>query len=94
MNGTVATLVIFGIFAGVMYTIYRIDSKRRDTPAYQEKLIENRKSHLAESMEYITDLTTGICFARMASGHGLGLATVECEKLSNVPVTEFSSESK
>jgi hypothetical protein len=94
MNGTVATFVIFGIFAGVIYAINLRESKLKDTPEYQQELIEERKSRLAESMKYIRDSTTGICFARMASGHGIGLATVDCEKLSDVPVIEFSSESK
>jgi hypothetical protein len=64
------------------------------TSRIDELRISYLTTDMSEHTQYVKDTTTGICFARQRSGpHGLALATVDCNALSNVDIIEFSSPS-
>jgi hypothetical protein len=73
-----------------------VENKHQASPDGQAELQQQYVDRLGERVEYMKDLSTGICFAYMDSAgpHGLGFATVDCGQLQTVPVTEFTSPTK
>lgn len=74
-----------------------VENKHQASPEGQAELEQQRVNRLGQRMEYMKDLSTDICFAYMESSgaHGSsGIATVDCDRLENVPVTEFTSPIK
>jgi hypothetical protein len=66
------------------------------SPEGKTELQQQYVDRLGERVEYMKDMSTGICFAYMDSAgpHGLGFATVDCDLLHNVTVMTFSSPVK
>lgn len=94
-----AAVLVAGL---VSVAAYKASVDGENTPEYQAKreaehrqsVIDHISNRMTEKTVYVRDITTGICFARTTSGHGLGLATVDCNLLSNVDVIEFASKTK
>lgn len=89
--------IIFLIFAAFIAIWVHNDLYRIKTPEYQAQAEIRYNDHLVsemnESVRYLRDMTTGICFAKAWLGtHGFGFATVDCDKLTNVQVIDFASQ--
>jgi hypothetical protein len=96
MTGYTITGIFLISFAGFWYynDVVLAEQRSKD-PEYQAEIQEKRADYLSNNTEYIRDVSTGVCFARMTSPpHGMGIATVDCDKLDNVPVTDFNSKTK
>lgn len=92
-----AKYMTFMFFAGfIAWWVYH-DAYHIKTPEYQAQAEIRSNNSLAsqlnESVRYLRDTTTGICFAKASVGvHGFGFATVDCDKLTNVQIIDFASQ--
>lgn len=89
--------MVFMLFAGFIAWWIYIDAYYIKTPEYQAEAeityIDALASQLNESVRYLRDTATGICFAKASVGtHGFGFATVDCDKLTNVQIIDFASQ--
>ena len=84
-------LVLILLIVGVVVAVaISRDEEYRTTPEYAAEVSKREQEYLAKNIDYIRDTDTGICFARY-TGQTTSLATVDCAKLDNVKVTDFTS---
>lgn len=82
-------LIVVTIIGALAIAIVR-DEEYKTTPQYNADVLQQEQDYLSKDVDYIRDTATGICFARF-DGRSVSLATVDCSKLGNVKVTDFTS---